>query len=181
MKTTAIEPHKSSLGMDANIAALLIYVVMIVIGWIPYVGWVAWAVPIVFYVLEKQSKFVKFNAITALIVGIIRAVISIVLQIFIWMLMPSALELALGRGWGLWSLLGVISTIIGLAITLVLVYLIFMAYTYKQVEIPGIGPIAAKLSENLDKINIDANKNQNSSQSNQTNNNNDYNNKGDNP
>jgi len=158
MKTTPVQPHKSSLGMDANIAAVLIYAAMIVIGWIPYIGWIAWAVPIVFYVLEKQSKFVKFNAITALIVGIVRAVISIILQIFIWILTPTLLT---GVGLALLGLLGLISIIIGLAITLAIVYLIVMAYGYKQVEIPGIGPIATKLSESLDKINIGGNNNSN--------------------
>ena len=157
MKKTQIEPHKSSLGMDANIASLLVFVAMAVVSWIPYLGWLAWAVPLVFFFMEKSSKFVKYQAITALVVGIIRAAISIVFQIFTWILTPRSLSSAIsylsGSGWGIWALLGLLSTIIGIAITVLIVYLVFMAYSYKQVELPIIGPIATKASEKLDNIN----------------------------
>ena len=157
MKTEKIEPHKSSLGMDANIAALVIFVAMAVVSWIPYLGWVAWGVPLVFFFMEKSSKFVKYQAVTALVIGVIRAALSIVLQIFVWILTPrdlySAVNLVYGRGWGAWALLGAISTIIGVAITVVIIYFIIMAYGYKQVELPIIGPIAAKASDKLDDIN----------------------------
>lgn len=158
MKKTIIEPHKSSLGMDANIASMVIFIAMAVVSWIPYLGWVAWGVPLVFFFMEKNSKFVKFQAVTALVVGLIRAVIAIILQIFVWLLTPkdwySALSYATGRGWGVWALLGTVSTIIGVAITVLIVYLIIMAFGYKQVELPVIGPVAAKASEKLDIINI---------------------------
>ena len=33
MKTVTVQPHKSSLGMDANIAVLLVYISMTLFGW----------------------------------------------------------------------------------------------------------------------------------------------------
>jgi uncharacterized membrane protein len=156
MKTTIIEPHKSSFGMDANIVSLLIFIIIAVVSWVPYLGWLAWAVPLVFFLIEKNSKFVKFQAVQALVIGIIRAAIVIILQIFIWILTPkdfqSALNYLSGRGWGAWALLGTFSTIIGLAITVLIVYLVIMAYGYKQVELPFIDPIAAKASDKLENI-----------------------------
>jgi len=156
MKTATIEPHRSSLGMQANIAVLVIYIAMAVVSWIPYLGWIAWVVPIIFYVMEKESKFVKFQAAQALVIGIIRAVFAIVLQIFVWILTPHNVydlyNLAVGRGWGAWVLLGTISTIIGVIITLVEVYILFQAYQWKQVELPIIGPMAAKASSKMDTI-----------------------------
>ena len=147
----AIAPHKSSLGMEANIAVILIFVAMAVISWIPYLGWIAWAVPLVFFILEKTSVFVKFQAVQALAIGVVRAAISLILQIFIWILTPrtlsSAINFVYGRGWGAWVVLGTISTIIGIIITLIEVYIIFKAFTYKQVELPGIGPIGRKFSQ----------------------------------
>jgi len=144
--------------MDANIASIIIFIAMAVVSWIPYLGWVAWAVPLVFFYLEKNSGFVKFQAVTALIIGIIWAAISIVLQIFTWILIPrdiySAVSYLSGRGWGPWMLLGAISTIVGLAATALSVFLIYSAWGYKQVELPVIGPIAAKVSEKLNHINI---------------------------
>ena len=156
MNKTVIQPHKSSLGMQANIAVLVIYIAMAVVSWIPYLGWIAWVVPIIFYVMEKESKFVKFQAAQALVIGIIRAVFAIVLQIFVWILTPHNVydfyNLAVGRSWGAWVLLGTISTIIGIIITLVEVYIIFQAYRWKQVELPIIGPMAAKASAKMDHI-----------------------------
>ncbi|MCL1814867.1 MAG: hypothetical protein FWG27_03470 [Treponema sp.] len=158
MKTTQIEPHKSSLGMDANVASLIIYIAMAVVSWIPFLGWLSWAVPLAFFFMEKNSAFVKFQAVQALIIGIIRAAIAVILYILVWILRPkdlfSAFNYALGKGWGVWMLLGTISTIIGLAITALIIFLIIMAYGYKRVELPIIGPIAAKASEKLDSINI---------------------------
>jgi len=160
MKTTKIEPHKSSLGMDANIAAVFVYVAMAVVSWIPYLGWLAWALPIVFFVMEKESAFVKHQAMQALIIGILRAALAILLQIFVWILTPrdlySALNYVAGRGWGAWVFLGALSTIIGIAITILLVYLVIMAYGYKQVELPIIAPFAAKASEKIGSLNLNA-------------------------
>ena len=157
MKTTIIEPHKSSLGMEANIAALVIYIAMAVVSWIPWLSYLAWAVPVVFFILEKQSKFVKFHAVQALIIGIIRVVIVILFAIIAWALTPRGLEAAvayLQGGIRIWVVVGAISTIIGLAITALVVYLMIMAYSYKQVELPVMGDIAAKISAKLDTINV---------------------------
>jgi uncharacterized membrane protein len=154
MKTTTFQPHKSSLGMNANIAVLVVYIAMAVISWIPYLGWLAWAVPLVFFYMEKESKFVKFQSVQALVIGIVRAAIAIVLQIFVWILTPrdiySAMNYALGQGWGVWALLGTLSAIIGIAFTLIEIYKHAKAYGWKQVEIPVIGPIAAKASAKLE-------------------------------
>jgi len=156
MKTTTVSPHKSSLGMNANVAVLVVYIAMAAVSWIPYLGWIAWAVPVIFYVMEKESKFVKFQAAQALIIGIVRAVFAIVLQIFVWILTPrdiyGALHYLTGRGWGAWVLLGTISTIIGVIITLVEVYVLFQAFRWKQAELPLIGPMAARASAKMDTI-----------------------------
>ncbi|MCL2339571.1 MAG: hypothetical protein FWC59_01555, partial [Actinomycetia bacterium] len=139
MSTTVVAPHKSSLGMNANLAVLVIYIVMGVVSWIPYLGWVAWAVPIVFYVLEKYSGFVKFHAVQALAIGIIRAAFSILLTIFVWILTPKTysdlLNYATG-GWGAWTVLGGISIVLGLAITALMIFMVITAWNYKQVELP---------------------------------------------
>jgi uncharacterized membrane protein len=50
------ELGKSSLGMDANVAALLSYLLGFITG-------------IIFYVLEKENKFVRFHAMQSIIVS----------------------------------------------------------------------------------------------------------------
>jgi uncharacterized membrane protein len=140
--------------MDANVAVVIIYIAMAVASWIPYIGWFAWIVPLVFFFMEKQSGFVKFHAVQATGIGILRAVLAIALQIGIWILTPKtvvgALNFAMGRGWGAWALLGTISTIIAIAISLLILYIVITAWGYKQVELPVIGPLAAKAAAKLD-------------------------------
>ena len=161
MKTTKIEPHKSSLGMDANIASLVIFIAMAVVGWIPYLGWVAWVVPLVFFFMEKNSGFVKFQAVTALVIGIIQAALAIIFKILYWITIPrgwsGAIRWASGRGWGVWMLFSTLSYIISVIITVIIIFLIIKSYGYKQVELPVIGPIATKASKKLENVNFNQN------------------------
>jgi len=156
MKTTVIAPHRSSLGMDANLISLVIFIVMAVVSWFPYLGWFAWVVPIIFFMTEKESSFVKFQSATALIIGLISAAIKFAFWVLIKITTPNPLRnlndlyrYATG-GWGIHVFFGGLNTIIGLAITAVIIYMIIMAYGYKQVELPFIGPLAQKASAKLD-------------------------------
>ena len=157
MKKTIIQPHKSSLGMDANVATLVIFIAMAVVGWIPYVRWFAWGVPLAFFFLEKHSGFVKFQAVQSLVLGVIWSAISLLFQIIYWATRPrltdifSTLNYALRGSWGIWlTLIYIVSSLFSLA----LIYLIVMAYGYKQVELPIIGPIAQKASSKLGTMNF---------------------------
>ncbi len=62
---------KSSTGMEPKIAILLAYL----FGWLG--GLIIW-------ILEKENKFVKWNALQALILGILEAIIGILILIFGW-------------------------------------------------------------------------------------------------
>jgi len=161
MKTTIIKPHKSSLGMDANILSGLIYIVPFLFSLIPYVGYVAWVIPIVIFFLEKESKFVKFNAVTDIVISIIAAIVGIIFAIIIWAATPKIprdpealfyyyMTGGVNANLGLIAFLGAISLIFTLLILALIIFLAIMAFTYKQVELPIIGPLALKLSEKLD-------------------------------
>ena len=159
MKTTSIAPHKSSLGMEANITVLVIYIAMAALSWIYGIKYFAWAVPVVFFFLEKESKFVKFQAVQALIIGLVQAALSALFSIIIWALTPRYRDFYdiwnnYNRNAGLIGFVGIVAIVVGIAITVVLVYLLYTAYNYKQVELPVIGPIAEKAGKKLDSVNI---------------------------
>ena len=80
MKT---ESHKSSTGMDANVFAMLVYVITIILGWIPYLYYAAWVFPlVVILVIEKDSIFVKRHAAGgAMAVSVISGIIGILLTL----------------------------------------------------------------------------------------------------
>ena len=150
MKTTVIAPHKSSIGnMDANIAVLLMFIATFVLSWIPYIQYIAWAAPIVFFVLEKQSAFVKFQAVQGLIIAIVRTVLTILFNIITWAMIPKDIYGLLTVGVfsaGYW-IVSIIAVIVGLALTALVLYIIVMAYGYKNVEVPVIGPLAQSFSK----------------------------------
>jgi len=137
--------------MDANLAVLIVYIAMAIVSWIPYLGWIAWAVPLVFFFLEKSSGFVKFHAVQALGIGILRAALTIVFNIIYWVTVPQTAA-GVYASLGAWAVIGVIATIIYLVILVVIVYVMIMAWQWKQVELPFIGPMATKAGAKLDDI-----------------------------
>jgi len=120
---------ESSTGMQPNTAGLLCY-----LGW--------WITGIIFVVIEKKSRFVKFHAWQSIMtLGILNAVL-IILSIIravawasawksVWTGSPSSL--------GFWRFTDVIFTIV-LILTIVLwIVLMVMAVTGKMWKIPWIG------------------------------------------
>lgn len=154
MKTTLVNPHRSSLGMDANVAVLVAALVTVILGWVSYLGWIAWAVPLVFFFLEKESPFVKRQMVQLLCLAIVRAVVMIIVQIFVWAFAPATFIggafALLSGGLVLLFLLWVISGLIGLALSLLAIYIVFMAYGWKQVELPVFWPMVEKVQSILD-------------------------------
>ncbi|MDR1669388.1 MAG: hypothetical protein LBR76_05470 [Oscillospiraceae bacterium] len=145
MKTTSFSPHKSSLGVDANLLVLLLLIATALFAWIPFVGFAAWVVPLVFFFVEKNSKFVKFQMVQALILGVIQAIIALIFYI---------ISLSLVWSFALSALVAVvwIGRIVNLAFSALFIYILIMAYGYKQVELPILGPIAHKATDKLEDI-----------------------------
>ena len=146
--------HKSSLGLEANIAILIIYGAMVLLSWIPYGSWLAWAGPLVFLFLEKQSVFVKFHAAQALCIGVARAVPAIIIQIIIIIIRPKVvysgglfgLPTVTGSATGV-TILSIVTYLIAAGATALAVIVALKAYGYKHTELPVLGPFAKKISK----------------------------------
>ena len=82
---------KSSTGMEPKIAILLAYLF----------GWLG---GLIIMILEKENKFVKWNALQALILGILEVLCVIVIS-FLLGLIPFI-------GWFLFSWLGYVATVV---------------------------------------------------------------------
>jgi uncharacterized membrane protein len=101
---------KSSTGMEENVAALLSYVL----------GWVT---GIIFFLLEKESKFVKFHAMQSIITFGALTVLSI---IFFW--------------------LPVLVWVIDVIFIVLWILLMIKAYQGAKFKLPVIGDLAEKWS-----------------------------------
>lgn len=77
--SVSCQPHQSSLfGLDANIAAALSYVASIILAFIPFVGSFSWLAPLVLYLVEKNSGFVKKHAMQAFLLGCVSGIASLI-------------------------------------------------------------------------------------------------------
>ncbi len=141
-----VNPHRSSLGMDANVMALLCYIAAFVLAWIPIVKWVAPAAPLVIFFIEKESPFVKFHAMQAFILEVVNWVLSIIFSIILSAVAYNPYAYLTGRGWGALGAISIISTIVGIALTVFAIIALIKAYGYFEYKIPLVGNFAMKFS-----------------------------------
>lgn len=114
---TLATPEKSSTGMDANLAALLSYLLGFITG-------------IVFFILEKDSKYVKFHAMQSILVSVAIMIINFIL--------------------GLIPILGwILAFLISVASIILWIVLMIKAYKYTWFKLPVIGEIAEKQSTSI--------------------------------
>ncbi|MDP3787272.1 MAG: DUF4870 domain-containing protein [Candidatus Omnitrophota bacterium] len=103
---------KSSTGMAPNLAAALSYLLGVITG-------------IIFYVLEKENKFVRFHAMQS------------ILFCGVWIVMNVLLMIVPIVGWMMAGIVNVIGTVLWLIV-------LFKAFSGEQFKIPVIGDLAEK-------------------------------------
>jgi len=112
---------KTSMGLEENIAGVLCYV----LGWIT---------GIVFLVLEKENKFVRFHAMQSIATFLPLSVIMwLIGSIFVWT--PFFI------GWAIW---GILSTLIWILVLILWLILMFKAYQGELYKLPIVGDFAEK-------------------------------------
>lgn len=146
-----VNPHRSSLGMDANIMALLCYLAAFVLGWIPVIKWIAPFAPLVIFFIEKESPFVKFHAMQAFILQVISWIIGIIVAIITaiaWRSVAySGLYGSLRASLGITGVLTAITVIIGIILTVFAIIAMVKAHGYFEYKIPVVGNLADKFSK----------------------------------
>lgn len=143
MENKIYEPHKSSIGgLDANLMALIAYLGGAVLGFIPGVKYVAFLVPIIIYLIEKDSQFVKFHAMQSILLSVVGVVLSIIIAII------SAIVISVN----VYAGIGAAYALIVIAWIITIVFLVFFiiaaikAYKYELYKMPLIGKWAEKIA-----------------------------------
>ncbi len=116
----------TSTGLDQNIAGLLTYLFGLITG-------------IVFLLLEKDNRFVRFHAWQSIFVwaGIVVIFIGLSIIGFIVAVIP-------GVGWILGILITLFNFVLGLGTFILWIYLMIQAYQNKMVKLPFVGDLAEK-------------------------------------
>jgi len=115
---------KTSTGLDANVAALLAYVL-------------TWVTGLVFFLIEKENRFVRFHAMQAILFGAGLTVISIVLSVVLGVI--TYISWILGMLASLAWLVFSVVFLIGWVMCMV------KAYQGKMFKLPVIGDMAEKI------------------------------------
>jgi uncharacterized membrane protein len=110
---------KSSTGLDANIAALLAYLL----------GWVS---GLVFYLIEKENRYVRFHAMQSILLGAAAIVIMIVFRVL-------AVIPFIG------FITGLLSLVVWLGYIAIWIYCMVMAFQRRDFRLPVIGDMAANI------------------------------------
>ncbi len=144
----SFEPHKSSIGdIDANIMALIAYGAAIIVIFIPGIKFIAWLVPIIIYILEKESVFVKFHAMQAFIINIVGIILEIIISIVIGGSFGFLFFKPLSYGvWGAIILSGILMGIVSILVTIFEIISMVKAYHYEEYEMPIIGRWTRKVT-----------------------------------
>jgi len=129
-----VQTPKSSTGLDENIAALLSYVF----------GWVS---GLIFFLIEKDSRLVRFHAMQSLLLQVVFVVLAIVIWVIVFVLVIIASQVS-----------GLLSTLVSIVATLIWIVLILgivvawimclvKAYQSQYFKLPVIGNFAEKFSQ----------------------------------
>ena len=128
-----VQMAKSSTGLDENVAALLSYLF----------GWVS---GLIFFLIEKDSRLVKFHAMQSLLLSILAVVLAIALWIltFVVVIIGAAIGDVLG---GILTLLAtLIWVVFGIAALIAVIMCLVKAFQGQYFKLPIIGNFAEKFS-----------------------------------
>ena len=128
-----VQTTKSSTGLDENIAALLSYVF----------GWVS---GLIFFLIEKDSRLVRFHAMQSILLNAAALVIGFVLW-FAWVIIALILGQVSEMLAGLVSIvLGLLMFVFYIGLLIGVIFCLIKAYQKQYFKLPVIGNFAEKFS-----------------------------------
>jgi len=122
----------SSMGMAPNVAAGCAYIV-------------TWITGLIFFLSEKQNKFVRFHAMQAICLGVLAAALGFVYSFVIAGAAATAMASPNAAAGGM-GIMGMIFMLIWLAFVILWVICLIQAFGGKWFKIPVIGDLAMKWS-----------------------------------
>jgi len=127
-------PGKSSTGLDENIAALLSYIA----------GWIS---GLVFFLIEKDSRLVRFHAMQSLLLNVLVIIVGIVVWVVTVVLWLVSTQIS-GILSALVSLVATLFWIVfAIAILIAWIMCLIKAFQSQYFKLPVIGNFAEKFSQ----------------------------------
>jgi uncharacterized membrane protein len=123
---------QASIGMDANLASMICYLTMICCG-------LGIVISLVFFLIEKTSRLLRFHALQALLYGGVWIVVGIVFKV-----LSMVADIALGDTLGVFVFFGwlAVRLLVALVLLIFLIVAAIKAYQGQYYKLPILGNIA---------------------------------------
>jgi len=128
-----VQTAKSSTGLDENVAALLSYVF----------GWVS---GLIFFLIEKDSRLVRFHAMQSILLNVVIAVVGIALWIVTFIIFIISTQLPGFLGTIVSLLATLIWVVFSVGILIAWIMCLIKAFQGTYFKLPIIGNFAEKFS-----------------------------------
>jgi uncharacterized membrane protein len=125
---------KSSTGLDENVASLLAYLFQ-------------WLGGLIFFLIEKDSRFVRFHGMQSLILSGVFWIGEIALWTLSAILVLIVSQISGLLGTLLWAVLSLLGLVLGIAALIGWVMCMIKAYQGQYFKLPVIGNFAEKFSQ----------------------------------
>ena len=151
MKNDIYDSHTSSLlSANANIIALMAYVVSTLLGWIPVLKYASFFAPLLIFILEKDSEFVRFHSMQAFLLNVVARVFNVIYSLLVKVSVVGVMfgiqHIETGLfSIGIASIVFIASLAINLAIFIFSIIAMIRAYQYTEYHIPLIGTWTERL------------------------------------
>ena len=135
---------KSSTGMPAKLAVLVSHAGILLYG---YGGWLS---GLIIYLLEKENRFVKFQAMQSMIIGFTSLIIRIVLQIIGSIVRAILVRSVFSYGlWGWWNLFSWLAWFVVIAELIIRIVIVLKTQQGENYKFPFFGNLAEKYTKNF--------------------------------
>lgn len=153
-----MKDNKSSIsGIDANIIVLLGYLGGLFLSWITSINYFAWLFPLVIYIVEKKSEFVKEQMAQATVLYITTSMITFIFNLICIIMFPKSYNVGLNlnnfSGSTLVvSTMNILSVTITVLISLIVIITSMKTWYYDNYKIPVISFFVPPFRDLLEKI-----------------------------
>ncbi len=133
---------KSSTGMDAKLAVLVSHAGILLYG---FGGWLS---GLIIYILEKENKFVKFQAMQSMIIGFASVILRVALLILGAIVRAIMVRTFFIYGmWGWWSLFSWLAWFVVIAELIIRVVIILKTQQGENYSFSFFGKLAKKYTK----------------------------------
>lgn len=149
---------KSSIsGIDSNIIVLICYLGALLLSWVDEAKYLAWLLPLIIYIIERDSEFVKKHSAQATLLFAFYSFVSIILTGLFMILFPntnvfSADLTNFAGSLLLFSTLSMISMLFLVVVCILAIIAVSKTWNYEDYNIPVIKKFISRFRKWMDKL-----------------------------